>query len=137
MFGRKKREEGAIATLIGGGTTVSGNLEFQGRVHLDGAIEGDVTGEAGRSVLAIGTDGIIAGTVQVDTLVLSGTVRGDVIARERVELGPTARVDGNVMYQVLEMSAGACVNGRLVHQPGGQQSLPAPEAGQDAPADVG
>lgn len=137
MFGRKKREEGAIATLIGGGTTVSGNLAFQGRVHLDGAIEGDVTGEEGRSVLAIGTDGIIAGTVQVDTLVLSGTVRGDVIARERVELGPTARVDGNVMYQVLEMSAGACVNGRLVHQPAGQQALPAPDGGQDAPGDVG
>ena len=137
MFGRKKREDAGIATLIGGGTTVTGNMEFQGRVHLDGVVEGDVTGEAGRSVLAIGTDGIIAGTVQVDTLVLSGTVRGDVVARERVELGPTARVDGNVMYQVLQMSAGACVNGRLVHQPGAQQALPAPEVEQDAADDVG
>jgi cytoskeletal protein CcmA (bactofilin family) len=127
MFGKKKRDISTIATLVGEGTTVSGNLAFRGRLHLDGVIEGDVSGEVGASVLAIGTDGVIEGAVQVDELVLNGTVRGDVLARERVELGPTARVDGNVAYTVLQMSAGACVNGRLLHQPGGQQALPAPE----------
>ena len=131
MFGKKKRDISTIATLIGGGTTVSGNLAFRGRLHLDGVIEGDVTGEAGASVLAIGADGVIEGAVEVDELVLNGRVRGDVLARERVELGPTARVDGNVSYTVLQMSAGACVNGRLLHQPGGQAALPAPEGDAD------
>jgi len=135
MFGSKKREQAAIATLLGVGTTVSGNVAFRGRVHLEGTIEGDVTGEAGDSVLAIGNEGAVEGTVQVDTLVLNGAVRGDVVARESVELGPTARVDGNVMYHVLQMSAGACVNGRLVHQSGEQQALPAPE--QDDSGDLG
>lgn len=127
MFAKKKRDTSTIATLIGAGTTVSGNLAFRGRLHLDGVIEGDVSGEAGASMLAIGVDGVIEGAVQVDELVLNGSVRGDVLARERVELGPTARVDGNVAYKVLQMSAGACVNGRLLHQPGGQHALPAPE----------
>ena len=45
MFRRKKREHAAIATLVGGGTTISGNVAYRGRLHLDGVVEGDVTGE--------------------------------------------------------------------------------------------
>ena len=133
MFGKKKRDISTIATLIGAGTRVTGDLEFRGRLHLDGAVEGDVTGEAGASVLVIGADGLVEGTVQVDELILNGAVRGDVVARERVELGASARVDGNVAYKLLQMSAGGCVNGRLLHQPGGQQALPAPEGDASAP----
>lgn len=135
MFGRKKKREfGAVATLVGVGTRVDGDLAFRGRLHLDGAVVGDVAGEAGASTLTIGADGLVEGAVTVDDLVLNGTVRGDVSARERVELGPTARVDGNVAYKVLQMAAGACVNGRLIHQPGGQQALPAPAGtGDEAP----
>ena len=44
-------------------------------------------------------------------------VDGDVIARDRVELGPTARVTGNVIYGLIQMAIGAEVNGKLIHQP--------------------
>ena len=133
MFGKKKRDISTIATLIGAGTKVTGDLEFRGRLHLDGKVEGDVTGEAGASVLVIGADGLVEGAVRVDELILNGAVRGDVEARERVELGASARVDGNVAYKLLQMSAGGCVNSRLLHQPGGQQALPAPEGDASAP----
>jgi predicted acyltransferase (DUF342 family) len=66
--------------------------------------------------LTIGTDGIIEGSVRVDSLVLNGAVTGDVTANERVELGSTAKVDGNVVYKTLQMAEGARVNGRLIHQ---------------------
>ena len=127
MFGNKKPDTSTIATLIGAGTTVTGDLEFRGGLHLDGRIVGDVTGEADSgSTLTIGADGIVEGSVTVNDLVLNGAVQGDVTARQRVELGATAQVDGNLAYQVLQMAAGARVNGRLIHQPGGQQALPAP-----------
>lgn len=125
MFGKKQSDGAAIATLIGTGTTVTGDLGFRGGLHLDGRIIGDVSGEAGvPSTLAIGKDGVIEGSVDVDSVVLNGTVRGDVTVRERVELGPTAQVDGNVTYQVLEMAAGARVNGRLIHRGEGAQARP-------------
>jgi cytoskeletal protein CcmA (bactofilin family) len=128
MFGKKKLESGAIATLIGAGTTVTGDLDFRGGLHLDGRIVGDVSSEPGTaSCLTIGGDGVIEGSVNVDDVVLNGTVRGDVTARERVELGATAQVDGNVAYQVLQMAAGARVNGRLIHQKSGQQVGPSPD----------
>jgi cytoskeletal protein CcmA (bactofilin family) len=55
--------------------------------------------------------------------VLNGIVRGDVIASERVELGSTARVIGNVYYNLIEMAIGAEINGKLVHQPEGKVPL--------------
>lgn len=135
MFGKKKPVTSTIATLIGAGTTVTGDLVFRGGLHLDGRIVGDVTGEPGAATkLTIGADGLIEGAVAVDDLVLGGAVHGDVTGREKVELGASSRVEGNVTYKVLQMAAGARVNGRLIHQPGGQQALPAPDEAKAAPA---
>lgn len=137
MFGKKPSRASTIDTLIGAGTTVTGSLVFRGGLHLDGRIVGDLTSEHdGAGKLTIGAAGVVEGSVEVDNLVLNGAVRGDVLARERVELGPTAQVDGNVSYKVLQMAAGAHINGRLIHhQPGGQPSLPAPPD-EDAPERV-
>jgi cytoskeletal protein CcmA (bactofilin family) len=133
MFGKSKNDRDSIASLIGAGTTVTGDLSFCGGLHLDGRILGDVSGTAAEpSKLTVSPKGVIEGSVSVEELVLLGIVRGDVEARARVELGPTAQVDGDVNYQVLQMAAGARVNGRLIHKAGpgsGQQTLPAPGGG--------
>jgi cytoskeletal protein CcmA (bactofilin family) len=52
----------------------------------------------------------------VPHVLLNGMVKGDVRATERVELGPKARVIGNVQYKLIEMSIGAEVNGKLIHE---------------------
>lgn len=126
MLGKKKQQTSSIATLVGSGTRITGDLGFRGRLHLDGLIVGDVSGEPGASALTVGLDGLVEGMVEVDDLVLNGRVHGDVTAREHVELGPTAQVDGNLVYKVLEMAAGASVNGRLIHRPEAQQAPSAP-----------
>jgi len=67
-------------------------------------------------VLSISERGCVEGAVVVPHVVLNGTVRGDVRATERVQLGPKARVVGNVQYKLIEMSIGAEVNGKLIHE---------------------
>ena len=67
-------------------------------------------------MLSISERGCIEGSVVVPHVVLNGTVKGDVRATERVELGPKARVIGNVQYKLIEMSIGAEVNGKLIHE---------------------
>jgi cytoskeletal protein CcmA (bactofilin family) len=67
-------------------------------------------------VLSISERGCVEGSVVVPHVVLNGTVKGDVRATERVELGPKARVIGNVQYKLIEMSIGAEVNGKLIHE---------------------
>jgi len=117
MFGKTQRKQPEIRTLIGDGTRVIGDIDFEGGLHLDGQIEGNVVARQGvDATLSVSPNGVVEGSVQAPQVVLNGTVKGDVVATERVELGPTARVVGNVVYQLIEMAIGAEVNGELIHQ---------------------
>ena len=120
MFGRKSPMDNRIDTLVGPNSRVNGDLSFAGRCHVDGVVKGNVSAdpESG-SALSIAEDGSVEGGVNVPYVVLHGVVRGDLYATQRVELGPTARVIGNVYYNLIEMAIGAEINGKLVHQPDG------------------
>ncbi len=124
MFGRKQRRHTVVDTLVGASTKVNGDLAFEGGCHIDGTVKGNVTaGPESNSALSVSEDGTVEGGVTVPYVVLHGIVRGDVCASQRVELGPTARVIGNVYYNLIEMAIGAEINGKLVHQPEGQVPL--------------
>jgi cytoskeletal protein CcmA (bactofilin family) len=121
MFGRKQRRHSIIDTLVGPSSKVNGDLFFEGGCHVDGTVKGNVSADSNSdSALSISEDAIVEGGVTVPYVVLNGIVRGDVFATQRVELGPTARVIGNVYYNLIEMAIGAEINGKLVHQPDGQ-----------------
>ena len=111
MLGRNKRKNVSIETLVGASSRVTGDLHFSGASHIGVVAEGE-----GSSTLSVSENGEIHGNVQVPNVILNGLVKGDVIASERVELGPTARVIGNVYYNLIEMAIGAEINGKLVHQ---------------------
>jgi len=124
MFGRKDAMSAAVDTLVGENTKINGDLYFSGRCHVDGDIKGNVGADSdSNSALSISEDGNIEGGVTAPFVVLHGIVRGDVFASQRVELGPTARVIGNVYYNLIEMKVGAEINGKLVHQPQGKVPL--------------
>jgi cytoskeletal protein CcmA (bactofilin family) len=117
MLGKKSRSQAPIGTLVGAETRVHGDIEFSGGCHVDGYVKGNVRStKDDRSVLSISERGCIEGAVVVPHVVLNGTVKGDVRATQRVELGPKARVIGNVHYKLIEMSIGAEVNGKLIHE---------------------
>lgn len=124
MFGRKKLPHNAVDTLVGANSQVNGDLSFDGHCHVDGTVKGNVTSDPkGTSALSISENGTVEGGVIVPHVVLNGLVRGDVVASQRVELGATARVIGNVYYNLIEMAIGAEINGKLVHQTEGQVPL--------------
>ena len=124
MLGRKQRRHTVVDTLVGANTRISGDLHFTGGCHVDGTVNGSVTADPdSKSALSISEEGNIDGGVTVPYVVLNGIVKGDVFASQRVELGPTARVIGNVYYNLIEMAIGAEINGKLVHQPEGQVPL--------------
>ena len=124
MFGRKQRRHTVVETLVGSNTTINGDVHFTGGCHVDGTVKGSVTADPeSTSALSISEDGHVDGGVTVPYVVLNGIVKGDVCASQRVELGSTARVIGNVYYNLIEMAIGAEINGKLVHQPKGQVPL--------------
>jgi cytoskeletal protein CcmA (bactofilin family) len=104
-----------IDTLIGRTVRINGDLEFSGGLHLDGHVTGNVRADPGSaSTIAVSADAVIEGSVEVARVVVNGTVRGDIVARERVTLGAQARVAGNVHYGIIEMEPGARINGKLI-----------------------
>lgn len=124
MFGQKQRRHSVVDTLVGSNSQVNGDLTFSGGCHIDGTVKGNVSAEIeSNSALSISEDGTVEGGVTVPYVVLNGIVRGDLVAGQRVELGPTARVIGNVYYNLIEMAIGAEINGKLVHQPEGRVPL--------------
>jgi len=117
MFGRKQRTSGVIQTLVGDGTRIKGDVRFDGGCHIDGVVHGNIIADRDpEAFLSISSDGLVDGSVRVPTVMLNGKVQGDVYASVRVELGPSAKVFGNLHYELLEMAAGAEINGKLIHE---------------------
>ena len=124
MFNKKQRRHTVVDTLVGTNTRINGDINFEGGCHVDGTVKGNVSADTeSNSALSVSEEGNVEGGVTVPYVVLHGIVRGDVYATKRVELGPTARVIGNVYYNLIEMAIGAEINGKLVHQPEGQVAL--------------
>jgi cytoskeletal protein CcmA (bactofilin family) len=117
MFKRKPNKSATIDTLIGLKTRINGDVEFAGGFHLDGQITGNVTCELeADAFLSVSEQGCIEGSVIAPNVLLNGTVKGNIDASGRVELGAKARVLGNVHYTVIETAVGAQINGKLIHR---------------------
>jgi cytoskeletal protein CcmA (bactofilin family) len=115
MFGRRKQSSTRIDTLLGKTATLNGDLEFSGGLHLDGRVNGNVSSNAtDGGALSVSESGFIEGNVEVTNIVMNGTVNGDMHARDRLVLGGSARVNGNVHYGVIEMAPGAVITGKLI-----------------------
>ena len=118
MFKNSKPKLQRIDTLIGAGTRIIGDVQFSGGFHVDGHVKGNVDAPADSgATLSVSDSGVVEGSVAVPNVVLNGTVKGDILAHDRVELGATARVTGNVYYALIEMEMGAEINGKLIHEP--------------------
>jgi cytoskeletal protein CcmA (bactofilin family) len=113
------RRQGSIETLVGKGTTIRGDLEFNGGLHVDGTVVGNLTaaGETG-TLLSVSEAGRVEGSIKAPHVIVNGTVRGDIHALERLVLGAQARVEGDVHYGSIELELGAQVNGHLVPNSG-------------------
>ena len=123
-----KRKMTKVETLVGEGTCIDGDVTFNGGLHVDGTVRGNISAANGDSMalLVVGEHGRIEGEVNVPQVVISGSIMGDVRAAESVELAPNSQVTGNIYYTRIEMAMGAAVNGQLIHvsQEKGQVLLP-------------
>jgi cytoskeletal protein CcmA (bactofilin family) len=102
-------KEGRLSGFVGHGTTLTGETEFHAMLRVDGHLIGTVTSEAG--TLIIGTNGQVDANIMVAAAMINGTVNGDVVASEKLQLGRTARVMGNIQSPRLIVEEGAILEG--------------------------
>ena len=102
-------KEGRLSGFVGYGTVLQGETTFQAMLRVDGHLTGRVTSETG--TLIVGSTGRVDANVFVASAVVGGTINGDIIATERLELGRTAHVVGNIQAPRLVVEDGALLEG--------------------------
>lgn len=99
-----------LSAFIDQGSEFEGKLSFKDTVRIDGVFRGEISSE---NTLVVGESGEIFASVRSRTVVIGGSVSGDVSASERLILQKTARLEGDVQCGSLQMEDGATLNGRI------------------------
>ncbi|MFN6962139.1 MAG: polymer-forming cytoskeletal protein [Pyrinomonadaceae bacterium] len=102
-------KEGRLSGFVGHGTTLTGETSFQMMLRVDGHLTGSVTSDGG--TLIVGSTGQVDANIAVAIANVNGSVNGDIIATERIQLGRTARVMGNILTPKLVVEDGAIFEG--------------------------
>jgi cytoskeletal protein CcmA (bactofilin family) len=102
-------KEGRLSGFVGHGTVLTGETNFQMMLRVDGHLTGTVVSDGG--TLIVGTNGQVDANVSVGVATINGVVNGDVIATEKIQLGRTARVMGNIATPRLVIEEGAVFEG--------------------------
>ena len=102
-------KEGRLSGFVGYGTVLTGETSFQAMLRIDGHLTGRVSSENG--TLIVGASGRVDANIAVASAVVSGTINGDIVATEKLELTRSARVIGNIQTPRLVIEDGASFEG--------------------------
>ena len=102
-------KEGNLSGFVGSGTVVTGEANFKAMMRVDGHLSGRVNSSAG--TLIVGANGKVDANIEVAVAVVHGTVNGDIIATQRLELGRAAKLNGNIQTASLMIEPGALFEG--------------------------
>lgn len=97
-------------SIVSAGTVISGDVSCSGVLKVEGQINGSV--QKARQVM-LAKDGAIRGDVTAHEIVLGGVVDGNVTAADRLELQPTAVVNGDISTKSIVVMEGARINGSV------------------------
>ncbi len=125
-----------ITSVLSAGINLKGNLGGSGGVRIEGNFEGDI---AMRGLLVVGETGkVTSHTLKANTVIIAGTVRGDITA-ERLEIRSTGKVWGNVVTAAFSTEEGAFLRGQITMEDKVEISpAPAPESSpESAPLETG
>ncbi len=101
--------EGVVGGFVGGNTSLTGEANFKGMLRVDGHLAGRINSEKGTLIVSSGAR--VEADVVVAVAKINGTVNGNINATERLELGRTARVFGDISTPTLLIEQGAFFEG--------------------------
>jgi len=105
-----KQEDFSVNTIIGPGTSVSGNIESGGFTRVDGNVLGDVRAK-GR--LIVGERARMKSSISGTFVTVGGVVFGNVIATERLVILATGLVMGDIITRRIQADEGCLIHGRV------------------------
>ena len=105
-------------SIIGSGLKVEGTLWLNQSTRIDALIDGNIFQQDGCNItIAFGQSAVVTGNVIANQIVISGKIRGDIVAHKNLELLSTASIVGAINYASIKINAGAKVSGLLKFEP--------------------
>ncbi len=113
MFGRNA-EKGKLAvqkamTMFGQGTQLTGDVNSDGDIRVDGTVKGVLQSKA---KIVIGVTGVVEGDLICQNATIDGKVNGNIMASELVILTKSAFVNGDIQLKKLVVEEGARFSGK-------------------------
>jgi cytoskeletal protein CcmA (bactofilin family) len=96
-------------SLIGTGTTITGDIASNGDVRIDGVLKGNIRGTA---KILIGQDGVVEGDIEGQQADIMGRVEGKIIVRELLNLRSNAVIKGDIRAGKLQIEPTVVFNGQ-------------------------
>jgi len=88
-------------------TRIAGKLELRGFVEIEGEVEGEIIGDD----IEIAPSAVVTARITANRLKIGGQVNGEIVARERLEVLPTARLQCTITTPTLVVTEGGQFNG--------------------------
>ncbi len=101
--------DGSSQSVIDSQVQIVGTVKTAGSLRLDGKLEGDLHcgGDA-----TIGKSAQIRGNLTVTSVSIAGTINGNIVAKDRIEMKSTARVTGDIKAKRLAVEDGVTFVGK-------------------------
>jgi cytoskeletal protein CcmA (bactofilin family) len=115
MFNKNSKSENEKATmpsgasLIGTGTTITGDIVSNGDVRIDGVLKGNIRGSA---KILIGQDGVVEGDIEGQQADIMGRVEGRISVKELLNLRSNAIIKGDIRAGKLQIEPTVVFNGQ-------------------------
>jgi cytoskeletal protein CcmA (bactofilin family) len=102
-------------SCISRGSRISGKVEFRALATIEGEAEGEITGDE----LEIAPSAVVLARITVNRLTIGGQVKGEIVAHERIDVLPTARLRCTISTPTLVITEGAQFDGdcRMPREP--------------------
>ena len=110
----KNRVENDLSLYLGSHSQLNGILSFSGNARLDGIFSGEIRGQGS---LLIGPQATVKAEISARTVIISGSVVGNVVATERIELKTPGNLKGNISAPLVMMDEGVVFEGHCTMAP--------------------
>ena len=98
-----------ITTTLGRETDFNGVMRFRDSLKIDGSFSGEIVSTG---FLYVEQGAVITANIRVGSVVVGGTVKGNIEATEKLEMLATGKVYGNIRTAKLKIADGVVFEGK-------------------------
>jgi cytoskeletal protein CcmA (bactofilin family) len=102
-------EDDDFDTVLSPDIDFSGTLTFEKSFLVRGKLSGDIEASG---ILLIDEHALVEADIKADKVIVRGSVKGNIMATDRIEITLTGKLEGNVNAPEINMESGCIFNGK-------------------------